>query len=57
MKIKLDRETMPDELYNQLLQNFVNTAVEQGLAINGKCQFENWNISCDVTVVSKHHIH
>ena len=57
MKIKLDRETMPDELYNQLLQNFFNTAVEQGVPINGKCQFENWNISCDVTVVSKHHIH
>ena len=31
MKIQFDRETMPDELYNVLLQHFVNQAVAQGV--------------------------
>lgn len=51
MKITLDKETMPDELYNMLLQTFVNTAVlEHGLPVNGQTKFENWVISCDVQV-------
>jgi len=30
MKIKFDKESMPDELYNSLLQHFVNEAVGLG---------------------------
>ena len=48
MKIELDRETMPDELYNQLLLNFVHTAVAEGVPVNKHSQFKNWTITCDV---------
>mgnify|MGYP000043858437 CR=1 FL=1 len=48
MKIELDRETMPDELYNQLLLNFVHTAVAEGVPVNKHSQFKNWTISCEV---------
>ena len=48
MKIELDRETMPDELYNILLQNFVQHALELGLPVNKHSQFEEWSISCNL---------
>jgi len=48
MKIELDRDTMPDALYNVLLQHFVNTAVAEGMHINKHSKFENWTISCEV---------
>lgn len=50
MKIELEQENMPDELYNQLLKNFVQRAVKQGLTINKNSQFNNWTISCEVLV-------
>jgi hypothetical protein len=48
MKIKFSKETMPDELYNALLQHFVNEAVGLGVEVNGATRFENWVVECDV---------
>jgi hypothetical protein len=48
MKIKFDKETMPDALYNSLLQHFVNEAVAQGLTVNKHTQFDNWIVECEV---------
>ena len=50
MKIRFDKDTMPDELYNALLQHFVNEAV--GLGVNGNkfTEFNNWVVECEVDV-------
>jgi hypothetical protein len=48
MKIQFDRNTMPDELYNALLQHFVNEAVGLGVDVTGATRFENWVVECDV---------
>ena len=47
MKIKFDKTTMPDELYNALLQHFVNEAVGQGVEVNKFTEFKNWIVECD----------
>jgi len=48
MKIKFDKETMPDELYNSLLQHFVNEAVGLGVEVTKYTEFSNWIVECDV---------
>ena len=48
MKIVLDRETMPDELYNILLQTFVTEAVMLGYDVTGATEFNDWKIECEV---------
>ena len=48
MKISFDRETMPDSLYNVLLQHFVREAVAAGYQVDKFTQFENWRIECEV---------
>jgi hypothetical protein len=50
MKIKFDKDTMPDELYNTLLQHFVNESVGLGVEVTKFTQFNNWVIECDVDV-------
>ena len=50
MKIKFDKETMPDELYNSLLQHFVNEAVGLGIEVNKFTEFSNWIVECNVDV-------
>ena len=50
MKIQFTKETMPDELYNSLLQHFVNEAVGLGIEVNKFTQFNNWVIECIVDV-------
>ena len=55
MKIKFNKETMPDTLYNALLQHFVNAAVAQGLPVTKHTQFNNWVVECDVTASSVLH--
>jgi hypothetical protein len=55
MKIKFDKETMPDELYNALLQHFVNEAVGLGVEVNKFTQFDNWVVECDVDAKSSVH--
>jgi hypothetical protein len=48
MKIVLNKETMPDALYNMLLQHFVNEAVTQQQNITKYSKFDNWVIECEV---------
>jgi hypothetical protein len=48
MKIKFDKNTMPDELYNSLLQHFVNEAVGLGVNVNKFTEFNNWVVECEV---------
>jgi len=48
MKIEFNKETMPDELYNALLQHFVTEAVAQGITVNKYTQFNKWVVSCEV---------
>lgn len=55
MKIKFDKKTMPDELYNALLKHFVNEAVGLGIEVNKFTQFENWVVEC--TVDCKESVH
>jgi hypothetical protein len=50
MKIKFDKDTMPDELYNALLKHFVNEAVGLGVEVNKFTEFTDWVIECDVEV-------
>jgi hypothetical protein len=50
MKIKFNKETMPDELYNSLLQHFVNEAVVLGVEVTKHTRFENWIVECEVPV-------
>jgi len=51
MKIILNKDTISDELYNKLLQHFVNEAVAQEYNITKHSQFDNWVIECDVKQV------
>ena len=48
MKITFNKDTMPDELYNTLLQHFVNEAVGLGVEVNKFTQFNNWVVECNV---------
>ena len=41
---------LPDELYNALLQHFVNEAVGLGVEVNKFTQFDNWVVECEVDV-------
>ena len=41
---------MPDELYNILLQHFVNEAVGLGVEVNKYTEFTDWIIQCEVNV-------
>jgi hypothetical protein len=48
MKIKFEKDTMPDDLYNLLLQHFVNEAVKQGVVVNKYTEFNDWVIECEL---------
>jgi hypothetical protein len=48
MKIKFEKDTMPDELYNLLLQHFVNEALNQGVIVNKYTEFNDWVIECEL---------
>ena len=48
MIIELNRETISDELYNKLLQHFVNKAVEQGVFVTKHTKFEDWVLTARV---------
>ena len=49
MKIQFNKDTMPDELYNTLLQHFVNQAVSQGVKVDKFTEFNHWIIECEIT--------
>jgi len=55
MKIQFDRDTMPDELYNALLQHFVNEAVGLGVKVNKFTEFNNWVVECEVVLKKSVH--
>ena len=55
MKIRFDKETMPDELYNALLQHFVNEAVGLGIEVNKFTEFNHWVVECEVNVKESVH--
>jgi hypothetical protein len=55
MKIQFDRDTMPDELYNALLQHFVNEAVGLGVKVNKFTEFNNWVVECEVDLKESVH--
>jgi hypothetical protein len=55
MKIRFDKETMPDELYNALLQHFVNEAVGLGVEVTKFTEFNDWVVEC--TVNAKEAVH
>ena len=48
MKIRFERDTMPDDLYNALLLHFVKEAVTQGLPVETQSQFVNWQVECEL---------
>ena len=48
MKIKFERDTMPDDLYNALLLHFVHEAVAQGFPVEKHSQFVNWRVECEL---------
>ena len=52
MKIKFERETRPDELYNALLMHFVREAVAQGAPVDPHSQFTNWRVECELHVAT-----
>jgi hypothetical protein len=54
MLINFDRETMPDELYNALLQHFVNEAVAQGFPVTKNTKFDGWVVQCQVSQPNLH---
>ena len=55
MKIKFDKDTMPDALYNSLLQHFVNEAVGLGVDVNKFTKFDNWIIECEIDAKKEVH--
>jgi hypothetical protein len=55
MKIQFTKETMPDELYNSLLQHFVNEAVGLGVEVTKFTEFNNWIVECEVNAKAPVH--
>ena len=53
MKISFDEATMPDALYNVLLQYFVTKAVAEGVKVTKNTKFTDWVIECEVAGVPK----
>ena len=47
MKIKLDINELPDELYNQLLMAFVSKAIIEGIDVPRGAKVEEWNLTAD----------
>lgn len=54
MKIKLDVNEIPDELYNQLLMAFVQKAIVDGIDVPRGSTVENWNLSAEIDVPNIH---
>lgn len=57
MKVQFDEASMPDELYNALLQHFVNKAVAQGVTVTKHTKFNNWVVECEVAEVPNRSMH
>jgi hypothetical protein len=54
MKIQLDINEIPDELYNQLLMAFVQKAIVDGIDVPRGSTVENWNLSAEIDIPNIH---
>jgi hypothetical protein len=54
MKIKLDINEIPDELYNQLLMAFVQKAIIEGIDVPRGSTMEEWDLSAEINIPNIH---
>jgi hypothetical protein len=54
MKIKLDINEIPDELYNQLLMAFVQKAIVDGIDVPRGAKVEEWNLTAELVIPNIH---
>lgn len=54
MKIKLDVNEIPDELYNQLLMAFVSKAIVEGIDVPRGSTVEEWNLTAEINIPNIH---
>jgi hypothetical protein len=54
MKIKLDINEIPDELYNQLLMAFVQKAIVDGIDVPRGAKVEEWNLTAELNIPNIH---
>ena len=54
MKIQLDIDEIPDELYNQLLMAFVQKAIVEGVDVPRGAKVEEWNLTAELIVPNIH---
>ena len=54
MKIKLDINEIPDELYNQLLMAFVQKAIVEGIDVPRGSTMEEWDLSAEINIPNIH---
>lgn len=54
MKIKLDINELPDELYNQLLMAFVSKAILEGIDVPRGAKVEEWNLTAEINLPAIH---
>ena len=54
MKIKLDINEIPDELYNQLLMAFVSKAIIEGIDVPRGAKVEEWNLTAEINLPVVH---
>lgn len=54
MKIKLDINEIPDELYNQLLMAFVQKAIVEGIDVPRGAKVEEWNLTAELLIPNIH---
>ena len=51
--VSLDVDTIPDELYNQLLMAFVSKAVELGIDVPKGSNVVNWTLRAEIAKPGK----
>lgn len=54
MKIQLDINEIPDELYNKLLMEFVKKAIINGINVPRGSTVENWNLTAELDIPNIH---
>jgi hypothetical protein len=54
MKIQLDINEIPDELYNQLLMAFVTKAILEGIDVPRGSTVENWSLTAEIDIPNIH---
>jgi hypothetical protein len=54
MKIQLDINEIPDELYNQLLMAFVQKAIVDGIDVPRGAKVEEWKLTAELVVPNIH---